>query len=91
MSKRILSLLIASMLMACSSGPPPMPAPSRPPPVTAHTLDPYPEKLPPPMDATGPALLADHVALARLYHRLRAEAETWVAWMLAGPIGGGGE
>ena len=91
MCKPILWLPIASMVTACSSGPPPMPALTSPPPVTAHSLDRYPATLPAPRDATGPSLLADHVALARLYHQLRAESETWVAWMLARRTGGSAE
>lgn len=85
------------MPMAGCSGAPPTPAISRPAPVTAHSLDAYPASLPAPMGVTGPDLLADHVALAKLYHALRTEAETWVAWMLAPPpgvsprTGGGGD
>lgn len=89
MSKLTLWLLSVSMLMAGCSGAPPMPAscPTRLPPVTAHSLDAYPERLPPPKGWTGPELLADHAALARLYHELRAQARTWVDWMLAAPPG----
>lgn len=68
-----------------------MPDVPRPSPVTAHSLERYPEALPPPASAQGPDLLADHTALAGLYHRLRSDYQTLVEWALAGPSGGGAE
>lgn len=88
--RMLLMLCLVWMLGACASGPQSTPAVSRTPPVTASTLDRYPKQLPPPVSAKGPDLLADHQRLGQLYHELRAEAETWIAWMLAAPPTGGG-
>lgn len=96
-ARMLLMLCLVSTLVACASGPQSTPDIIRPPPVTASTLDRYPKALPPPASAKGPVLLADHQRLGALYHELRAEAETWVAWMLAPPpgesprTGGGGD
>ncbi len=79
MLKPILLLLIAvSILTACSSGPPPMPAvlPSLP----AADMQPAPE-LPPPASGSLPDLLTNHVDAMLAYHQLAQHQANLVRWL----------
>lgn len=81
MRKHTLVLTIAaSMLTACGHGPPPMPTPTpkRNPPA-ALTED-CPD-LPPPKSGQKTDLLANHVLVAKQYHKCRENKQGLVNWI----------
>ncbi len=74
MCRPLLLLLSAWMLTACASGVPPTAASWRPPPPPAQDLQPCPE-LPEPASGRAGDLLANHVAVARLYQACRTRQQ----------------
>lgn len=81
MRKTILTPLLAvSMLTACASGGPPMPAPRLPAP--ASLSEPCPD-LPQPASGQLPDLLANHVETARRYHLCRERQRGLTEWIEA--------
>lgn len=71
---------LASMLTACASGPPPMPAPTPvllPPASLTEACPPLPQ----PTTGTAQALLQNHIETARLYHLCRNRQQDLADWL----------
>ena len=82
MHKRIrLPLIVASMISACASGPPPIKAPKLLPPASLTELPA--ERLPLPQSPGLDDLLQNHIETARQYHRLRQQLRGLVEWMVS--------
>lgn len=79
MRQRLLLLIAALTLTACTSGAPPIGAPRLLPPASLTALPP--EELPQPASPALQDLTENHVETAGMYHRLREQLKGLVEWL----------